>query len=203
MRRRLRLPLLVWTQVSILAFFLAFSLPAGATAKRQRSLAHRAGTHVTSRSPRQVRRGPSTEPSYPNSADGDSVTGDDMTVRRITVKALGPNYGSVVVVDSSTGRVLSILNQRLALSEGFQPCSTFKVSVALAALSEKVIAASDRVPAGRTKMELTEALARSNNHFFENLGCELGFEKVSYYAHKFGYGEKAGLNIIGEAVGHF
>src|SRR4029077_9425560 len=88
------------------------------------------------RSPREVRRGPPTEPAYPNAADGDSVTGDDMTVRRITVQALGPNYGSVVVVDSSTGRVLSILNQKLALGDGFQPCSTFKVSVALAALSE-------------------------------------------------------------------
>jgi cell division protein FtsI/penicillin-binding protein 2 len=143
------------------------------------------------------------EPAYRNSADGDSVTGEDMTVRRITVQALGLNYGSVVVVDSSTGRVLSILNQKLALADGFQPCSTFKVSVALAALSERVIAPGDTVPVGRTNIDLTDALAHSNNHFFANLGCELGFEKVSHYAHQFGYGEKAGVNIVGEGAGHF
>src|SRR5215467_6880690 len=170
MRRRLPLPLLVWTHVSILAFFLAFSLPAGATAKRQRSLAHRAAAHVKSRSLREVRSSPSTESAYPNSADGDSLTGEDMTVRRITVQALGPNYGSVVVVDSSTGRVLSILNQKLALGDGLQPCSTFKVSVAMAALIEKVITPGDAVPVGRTNIDLTRALAHSNNHFFDQLG---------------------------------
>jgi membrane peptidoglycan carboxypeptidase len=109
----------------------------------------------------------------------------------------------VVVVDSSTGRVLSILNQKLSLGDGFQPCSTFKVSVALAALSEKVIATGDTVPVGRANIDLTDALAHSNNHFFANVGCELGFEKVSHYAHQFGYGEKAGMNIVGEGAGHF
>src|SRR5262245_36085302 len=106
---RLPLPPLSRTEVWILAFFLAFSLPASATAKKMRPSAHRARAHEKSRSPREVRRVPSTEPAYPNSADGDSVTGDDMTVRRIAVQALCPNYGSVVVVDSSTGRVLSIV----------------------------------------------------------------------------------------------
>jgi cell division protein FtsI/penicillin-binding protein 2 len=126
-----------------------------------------------------------------------------MTVRRITMQALGHNYGSVVVVDSSTGRVLSILNQKLALGEGRQPCSTFKVSVAMAALSERVIAPGDTVPVGRTNIDLTHALAHSNNDFFAKLGCELGFEKVSHYAHQFGYAERAGLNIVGEGTGHF
>jgi penicillin-binding protein 2 len=35
------------------------------------------------------------------------------------------------------------------------------------------------------------------------LGTKLGFDKVSYYAHLFGYGEKAGLNIAGENPGRF
>jgi len=54
----------------------------------------------------------------------------------------------------------------LALGDGFLPCSTFKVSVALAALSEKVIAPGDTVPVGRTGIDLTDALAHSNNLFF-------------------------------------
>jgi cell division protein FtsI/penicillin-binding protein 2 len=126
-----------------------------------------------------------------------------MTVRRIAVQALGHKYGSVVVVDASTGRILSILNQKLALGDGFQPCSTFKVSVAMAALSEKVIAPGATVPVGRTNLDLTRALAHSNNHFFDQLGCALGFEKISHYARQFGYAERAGLNIAGEGAGRF
>jgi penicillin-binding protein 2 len=52
-------------------------------------------------------------------------------------------------------------------------------------------------------MDLTHALAHSNNYFFATLGQKLGFEKVSYYAHQFGYGEKAGLDIPGEGPGRF
>src|SRR5206468_10757758 len=41
------------------------------------------------------------------------------------------------------------------------------------------------------------------NYFFANLGIKLGYEKVSSYAHLFGYGEKAGMNIAGEHAGYF
>jgi cell division protein FtsI/penicillin-binding protein 2 len=108
----------------------------------------------------------------------------------------------VIIVDSSTGRILSILNQRLALSS-YQPCSTFKVSVALAALSEKGIGPPAAIRPDRMKIDLTAALAHSNNYFFANLGRELGFEKISGYARELGYGEKAGLNLAGERAGHF
>src|SRR5207248_2624734 len=43
----------------------------------------------------------------------------------------------------------------------------------------------------------------SNNAFFASLGTHLGYDKVSHYAHLFGYGEKAGLNIPGEQPGHY
>ncbi len=181
-------------QVCILSFSLAFSPPSSATTKRRRPSAHRTTARATLL-PGIVAGGPWTEPTYADSADGDRITAEDPTIRRIAIRALGPYNGSVVIVDSSTGRILSILNQRLALNKGYQPCSTFKVSVALAALSEKVIE-----PA---RIDLTGALAHSSNYFFANLGRQLGFEKLSYYAHEFGYGEKAGLNIAGEGPGHF
>src|SRR5215467_1737830 len=85
-----------------------------------------------------VAGGPWTEPTYADSTDGDNVDGEDLEVRRAAVEALGPYNGSVVVVDPENGRILSMVNQKLALSSGFQPCSTVKVSVALAALSDKV-----------------------------------------------------------------
>ena len=190
-------------QVWVLAFALAASLPSSATERRRGPSAHRRAARLPPSLPGIVAGGPWTEPTYADSTDGDSLTGEDLTVRHISIWALGPYNGSVVIVDSSTGRILSILNQRLALSTGYQPCSTFKVSVALAALSEKVIEPGTTIRPDGARMDLTGALAHSNNYFFANLGRELGFEKVSYYAHQFGYGEKAGLNIVGEGAGHF
>jgi cell division protein FtsI/penicillin-binding protein 2 len=109
----------------------------------------------------------------------------------------------VVVADSKTGRILSIVNQKVALGAGFQPCSTIKILVALAGLSEKVIQPANRLRLGGIRMDLTYAMARSNNYYFATLGEKLGFQRVSYYAHLFGYGEKAGLNIPGERPGHY
>lgn len=151
-----------------------------------------------------IRGGPWTEPTYADSTKGDNVDGEDLTIRRAAVDALGDFNGSVVVVDPSNGRVLSMVNQKVALSTGFQPCSTIKVSVALSGLSEKVIQTDTKLRlAGLGKIDLTYALAHSINFYFATLGEKLGFEKVSYYAHLFGYGEKAGLNIAGEQPGHY
>jgi cell division protein FtsI/penicillin-binding protein 2 len=52
-------------------------------------------------------------------------------------------------------------------------------------------------------MNLTDALAHSNNAYFEALGRKLGFEKVAKYAHLFGLGEKAGYDIAGEQLGTY
>lgn len=151
-----------------------------------------------------VRGGPWTEPTYADSTVGDNVDGEDLDVRRSAVEALGSYNGSVVVVDPSTGRILSMVNQKLALSSGFQPCSTIKVAVALAGLSEKIIAPNTSLRVfGRSNVGLTQALARSINGYFANVGVKLGFEKVSHYARLFGYGEKAGLDIPGEQPGRF
>jgi len=42
-----------------------------------------------------------------------------------------------------------MVNQRLALSSGAQPCSTIKLSVALAALSEGLISKETEIALGR------------------------------------------------------
>src|SRR5438067_322740 len=147
--------------------------------------------------------GPWTEPTYADSTVGDNVDGEDLDIRRAAVAALGSYNGSVVVVDPSNGRVLTMVNQKLAIGSGFQPCSTIKVSVALAGLSEKAIDATAKVRLGGTRLDMTYALAHSNNLYFATLGEKLGYERVSYYAHLFGYGEKAGLNIPGEQPGRF
>jgi cell division protein FtsI/penicillin-binding protein 2 len=150
-----------------------------------------------------IQGGPWTEPTYADSTVGDMVDGEDLVIRRAAVEALGPYNGTVVAVDPNTGRILTMVNQRVALGTGFQPCSTIKVAVALAGLSEKAIRPANRYRLGGLRMDLTYALARSNNYYFAMLGAKLGFEKVSHYAHLFGYGERAGLNVAGEQPGSF
>jgi penicillin-binding protein 2 len=150
-----------------------------------------------------IQGGPWTQPTFADSTNGDNVDGEDLIIRRAAVEALGPYNGSVVVVDPSNGRILTMVNQRIALGGGFQPCSTVKISVALAGLAEKAVDPTEKVRLGGMRMDMTYALAHSNNLYFATLGEKLGYQKVAYYAHLFGYGEKAGLNIPGEQPGHY
>jgi penicillin-binding protein 2 len=134
--------------------------------------------------------------------EGDLTAGEDAVVRQAAVDALGNMNGTVVAIEPTSGRVLAMVNQKLALSSGAQPCSTIKVSVALAALSEGLIDKDTPITLGRrSHVNLTEAMARSNNAYFEALGRKLGFDKVSYYARQYGLGELAGYNIEGEHLG--
>jgi cell division protein FtsI/penicillin-binding protein 2 len=135
---------------------------------------------------------------------GDMTGGEDPIVRAAAIDALGNMNGTVVAIDPESGRILAMVNQKLALSQGAEPCSTIKVAVALAALSENVVTKDTPVKLGRGwQIDMTHALAHSNNAYFEALGRRLGFEKVSYYAHQFGLGELAGWNIPGEHLGVF
>jgi cell division protein FtsI/penicillin-binding protein 2 len=133
---------------------------------------------------------------------GDYIDGDDLTIRRAAVSALGGYAGSVVVVDPSNGRVLTMVNQKLALRTGFIPCSTVKLVTSLAALAENIVSKDTLIYTSRyVSYNMTQALARSNNQYFNNLGRQLGFDRVHKYAEMLGFGEKAGLDIAGEEPG--
>jgi cell division protein FtsI/penicillin-binding protein 2 len=135
-------------------------------------------------------------------SDGDMTAGEDPVVRQAAIDALGNMNGTLIAIEPTSGRVLTMVNQKLALSSGAQPCSTIKVSVALAALREGIITKETQVRlGGRSHMNLTLALAHSNNAYFEALGRQLGFEKVAHYAHTYGLGELAGYHIKGETPG--
>lgn len=134
----------------------------------------------------------------------DITAGEDPVVRQAAIDALGNMNGTVVAIEPTSGRVLAMVNQKLALSSGAQPCSTIKLSVALAALNEGLVSKDTKVAlGGRSRMDLTTALAHSNNAYFEALGRKLGFEKVAYYAHEYGLGELAGYDIAGEQSGTY
>ena len=143
-------------------------------------------------------------PTYADSVSGDDPTYDDPVVRAAAVDALGRYNGSVVAVDPNTGRVLTVVNQTVAFGDGYIPCSTIKPTIAVAALEENVISSDTMLKVGRRKyMNLTEALAHSNNAFFEELGRRMGFDTVSKYGRLLGLGELAGYNLAEEHPGAF
>jgi penicillin-binding protein 2 len=141
-------------------------------------------------------------PSYADPGKDDAVAYDDPVVRQIALDALGHANGSVLAMDPSTGRILTIVNQKMAFSSGFEPCSTIKPVIALAGLEEGVITRDTMLKVGpRRYMDLTEAMAHSNNTYFEEVGTRLGFERVTKYATLLGLGSRAGYNIREEQPG--
>jgi cell division protein FtsI/penicillin-binding protein 2 len=134
---------------------------------------------------------------------GDVTAGEDPIVRQAAIDALGDMNGTAVVINPSNGRILAMVNQKLALSPGAEPCSTIKLTVALAALSEGLVTRDTPVQLPGFRMNMTQALAKSNNLYFEEMGRELGFDRVRHYATQFGLGELAGYNIAGEQLGTY
>jgi len=181
---------------SLLALFLASIMAVPAPAAAAKSAAH-----ATRRSSAARYRG---VPTFADSSSEDVTTYDDPVVRRAAVEALGRYNGAVVAVDPNTGRILTVVNQKIAFGDGYIPCSTIKPTIAIAALEENVISRETMLKVSRRKyMNLTEAMAHSNNVFFEELGRRMGFETVSKYARLLGLGELAGYNLPEEHPGAF
>jgi cell division protein FtsI/penicillin-binding protein 2 len=106
-------------------------------------------------------------------------------------------------MDPNTGRVFSIVNQRMAVATGIKPCSTFKPVVALAAMREKIFGGDDvrHLRACGCEFDLDDALAYSNNEFFQQLGLQLGLDRLCQHARECGFGEPTGINLPGETAG--
>jgi penicillin-binding protein 2 len=130
----------------------------------------------------------------------DDTTGEDPEVRRVAVDALGNHAGTVVVMDPMSGRVYTVVNQEWGIRRGFKPCSTIKLVTGVAGLSENVIPLVDTANDGY-RIDLTSALAHSNNPFFEQVGSKIGFDKMVTYARELGLGEKTGANVNFEFPG--
>jgi len=201
----------------LVSFFLLFVLVAGSALgtthrKKRRKAAHPARstqlqvrpiTHGVTATKQNILGGPWKTPTFADSTEGDSADGDDVTVRRAAVQALGRYNGTVIVADPKTGRILTIVNQKLAFQSGFKPCSTIKIVAALAGLAEGTLQ-NQNTPFhinSRQTINLTQALAHSNNQFFAAVGVKLGYDKIAEYAHLFGLGERAGLNLDREQPG--
>ncbi len=132
----------------------------------------------------------------------DVTDGEDLLIRQAAVNALGEHAGSVVVMEAQTGKILTIVNQDWAIRSSIKPCSTIKLVTGVAGLNEGVVSKEDgsirNVP---TRLNLDDALAFSNNGYFQRVGSNVGNTKMIEYARQLGLGQTTGLNAEGETAG--
>ena len=131
----------------------------------------------------------------------DNIEGEDLQIRAAAVNALGSHAGTVLVMEAQTGKVLSIVNQDWAIRHSFKPCSTIKLVTAVAGINESVIGDDGKIRDRRFPMGLDDALAFSNNSYFQTVGSGLGNQKMIAYAQMLGLGQPTGINAGGETGG--
>lgn len=132
----------------------------------------------------------------------DNTEGEDLQIRAAAINALGGHAGSVVVMEAQTGKVLTIVNQDWAIRSTIRPCSTIKLVTGVAALNEGVISREDgSVKNVSTRRKLDDALAFSDNPYFQRAGVQMGNAKLVEYGQKLGLGQQTGVNLEGEAPG--
>lgn len=152
------------------------------------------------------------------------------------VKAKGAKGGFAVVMDPRTGEILALANQmgfdpnrfsavnpatgkNKAITDVFDPGSTFKPFLVAAALEEGIVketdtfycedgryAVADRVihEANRKRhgvLSVHDILKYSSNIGSVKIGEKMGKEKFYQYIRKFGFGEKTGIDLPGEVSG--
>ncbi len=151
-----------------------------------------------------------------------------------------PESISVIVSAPSTGEVLGLANyptydpneffntkkfplenqRNRALTDLFEPGSTFKIVPAAAALNEQVVAPSDMFQTGVSRvsykgrnlslpsdhhfypeLSMHDIVVKSSNRGVAHFGLLLGEDRLHDYAAAFGFGEVTGLDLGGEVSG--
>ena len=142
---------------------------------------------------------------------------------------------TIIMMNPETGGVLALANRptynpnnfadysaelwrNRAISDTYEPGSTFKIITAAAALEEGVVHPNDKFycpghidVAGQTincwkkeghgKQTFSEVVENSCNPGFVQVGERIGEEKFDKYIRAFGFGKKTGIDLPGEAKG--
>jgi cell division protein FtsI (penicillin-binding protein 3) len=156
-------------------------------------------------------------------------------VLRDTVEKWRAKGGTAIVLDPRNGAVLAMAvaptfdanrfgkaspdrRRNRAVTDVYEPGSTFKVVTVAAALSEKLVTpttpfvlktsiqVADRIihehePRPTERMTVAEILARSSNIGTITLAQLLGRERVESWINRFGYGKPTGIDAPGESQG--
>src|SRR5262245_3266147 len=186
------------TAVLMAMIVVAASAVDGGAAQQSRRRSRRPAT-------RRVQRAPSP----PSVVVPVSASSGDVAVGEAIRRGLEGVNGAAVAMDPHTGRVLAVVNPGLAVSSAYQPCSVFKIVVAIAGLTEGVITPETVYNCnggcwlwpGHGPVNLRRALANSCNPYFEWIGERIGYGKVQQYAQLLGLGTPSGINLADEAPG--
>jgi cell division protein FtsI (penicillin-binding protein 3) len=150
------------------------------------------------------------------------------------VEASGAKGGIALVMEPQTGKVLAMANypkfnpnnyaryapqvlRNHAISDSFEPGSTFKIFLIASALEEKIITPRDSFNCengsysigGRVihdthkygTLNVSQILKYSSNIGSAKIGTRLGQERLSAALTNFGFGEKSNIDLPGEASG--
>ncbi len=146
-----------------------------------------------------------------------------------TAIVMNPNTGEILAMSSKPSfdlnspprdDVATLLSnvKNLSIVDVYEPGSTFKVLTTATALEEKVTTPTEgfydpgyrmvdgeKIKCwkliGHGQQTMTDGLCNSCNSVFVDLALRLGTEKMYSYFSKYGFGEKLGVDFIGEASG--
>src|SRR5437899_6760890 len=170
--RRLRVTFIAMalTRVpALLCLALAFGLAADAIADAPRSRSSRR-RRVASARPRP--------PALPALVVPASASARDLQVGEACRRGLEGTSGAVVAMDPYTGRVMALVNPQRGMATAYQPCSVFKIVVAIAGLTEGVITPESTynctggcwIWPGHGVLNLRQALGQSCHPYFQWVG---------------------------------
>jgi cell division protein FtsI/penicillin-binding protein 2 len=144
---------------------------------------------------------------------------------------------SIIISDPSTGEIQALANYPTydpnhywdypmenlrdhAVSDTFEPGSTFKIVTASAALNEGIVQPDDHIDCARPTIEyhghelplprdhetfgiltVSQIVSESSNRGAANLGVMLGGDRLYAYAQAYGFGTPSGFGLGGEARG--
>lgn len=181
------------------------------------------------------------DPFHKGTAGHNLILTIDRSIQYITEEALeravnrtDAKGGIAIVMDPNTGEILAMANRpsfnpntfwtfrpyqwrNRAVTDAFEPGSTFKIFLAAAALEEGIAQPDTPIFCENGSMKLAGKTIKDHNNYgwlplkgiirvssnigAAKIGMQLGPEKFYKHIRNFGFGQKGGINLPGETLG--